>query len=303
MSKLEHVPCDLCGAIDPAAYKTLQDHLYGNTGNFTLVKCGYCGLIYINPRPDRASIGVYYPDLDYHAFKPNTGLKATLLNRMRENEAQSLMVGLPPTPKVLEIGGGTGDLLAALKVRGAEAVLVEPNAAAAQVAHERYGLTVQVGMLDQVQLEDGQFDLVMMKYALEHVHDPLATLVKIRKLLKQGGRAVFWVPNDRSWDARLFGKFWRGYDSPRHLYIFTPDTMRRLADTAGFKVERINYSLVPNDWAGSAEFWLKGHGVPAGIAKWLGMANPLIMAAWLPFSTLAAAFRRAGRIRVMLSKP
>jgi hypothetical protein len=38
------------------------------------------------------------------------------------------------------------------------------------------------------------------------------------------------------------------------------------------------------------------------LAKFMGMSNPLMMAAWLPISALAAAAGRAGRMRVEMVK-
>jgi len=295
---VEFVPCDLCGAIDAAPYLKVQDRIYGLPGEFTLVKCGYCGLLYLNPRPDKSHIAGYYPDMDYHAFRPDGGAKAALLEPLRATEARALMEGLPPNPRILEIGCATGDLLVRLRAAGADVMGVEPNAAAVQVAHEVRGLNVLTGMLDDIHLEPAQFDLVLMKYALEHVHSPLATLTAIKKLLKSDGRAVFWVPNARSLDARLFGKYWRGLDAPRHLYIFTPDTLRKLLDAAGMKTTLVTYSPLPNDWAGSVEFWLKAHGVPAYLARWAGVSDPIALLAWLPISTLAALAHATGRIKV-----
>ncbi|MCC7451860.1 MAG: class I SAM-dependent methyltransferase [Anaerolineae bacterium] len=313
---LESVPCDLCGSTDARPYLRVRDHIYGLPGAFQIVQCQRCGLLYINPRPDRASIGQYYPDLDYHAFKPASGAKAALIQRMRHTEARDLLAGISLSllaergqggeVKVLEIGCGTGDLLVALREQGATVMGIEPNAAAVKVARAQNGLNVQIGMLADVldgsQLAPVSFDLVLMKYALEHVHSPRQELTTISHLLKPGGRAVFWVPNADSWDARLFGAYWRGLDAPRHLYVFTPDTMRRLCALAGLTVRDISYSNVPNDWAGSVEFWLRDRGVPVGIARGFGIGSPPAMAAWLPISILAARLGKAGRMRVTAVK-
>ncbi len=234
---LETVGCDLCGAAADQARTVLsvRDRIYGLPGEFTLVRCTHCGLLYLNPRPDRAHIGAYYPDLNYHAFRPASALKSRIIRFRREREARSLLSGLPANPSALEIGCGTGELLTALQDHGARAVGIEPNAAAAKAAADRHHLTVRVGMLndiDETALPPCSFDLVSMKYALEHVHDPCAVLTRIAGLLRPGGRAVFWLPNAASWEMHLFGTHWRGLDAPRHLYIFTPTTIRRYAEAA-----------------------------------------------------------------------
>ncbi len=299
---LETVACDLCGAQHAPLHLCVKDRLYGLPGEFSLVRCRSCGLLYINPRPDRASIGAFYPDLAYHAFRKSEGLKARLLAQRRQTEARALLNGLTAGVSALEIGCGTGELLVALREAGAQVTGVEPNAAAVRTASEQHGLTVHTGMLDDVigraELPAASFDLIVMKYALEHVHSPTETLQQINGLLKPGGRGVFWVPNAASVEAKLFGGYWRGLDAPRHLYVFTPETIRRLVEKAAMRVTRIDYSAVPNDWVGSLGFWLADQPAPKSIARWFSVDNPLALALLLPFSAAAAAFQAAGRMRV-----
>jgi SAM-dependent methyltransferase len=300
---LETPHCDLCHSDRAVSFIRTQD-FYATSertpAEWQFMRCADCGLIYLSPRPTPAEIGAYYPDLDYHAFQPPSGLKARVIGWLRNREARTLLRDCPPHPRVLEIGCGTGDLLATLRGLGADVLGIEPNAAAAELGRSRAGLSILTGTLDSAcasgALEGTTFDLILMRYALEHVHSPRLTLTQIAALLTANGRAVFWVPNADSTDARLFGRSWRGLDAPRHLYVFTPNTMGRLAEAAGLRVERIDYSGVPNDWAGSAEHWL--HDLHPALARLMSMGNPLVLAAWLPLSAAAALARRAGRMRV-----
>lgn len=295
---METVACDLCGSPNYHLHLCLKDRIYGLPGEFSLVQCDSCGLLYINPRPDRASIGAFYPDLDYHAFRASDGLKSRLLAQRRKGEARALLKGLPSGASALEIGCGTGELLVALRELGANVTGVEPNAAAVRTAHQQHGLTVHTGMLDDIALSPTSFDLILMKYALEHVHSPTDTLQQIAGLLKPGGRGVFWIPNAASVEAKLFGEYWRGLDAPRHLYVFTPTTIRRFTENAGMQVTGIDYSPVPNDWVGSLGFWLQEKRAIKGIARLFSVDNPLALAALLPISAAAAALHSAGRMRV-----
>jgi len=57
--------------------------------------------------------------------------------------------------------------------------------------------------------------------------------------LKPGGTIFIAVPNCNSYDAKYYGKFWAAFDTPRHLYHFTPSTIKILLERNGFKIEKI----------------------------------------------------------------
>ena len=51
---------------------------------------------------------------------------------------------------------------------------------------------------------------------------------QLSKMLKPAGRIFIAVPNYTSDDARRYGEYWAAYDVPRHLYHFSPSSMKRL---------------------------------------------------------------------------
>ncbi|MBE2196514.1 MAG: class I SAM-dependent methyltransferase [Anaerolinea sp.] len=284
--QLETVPCDLCGAAlsESVPYCTLPP-TFPEAQEWRFRKCICCGLIALQPRPDRQSIGAFYPDLDYHAFQPDSGLKRWVkawLNRVRVNQ---LRPHFPKGARLLEVGCGTGELLRAFGDVGYQVEGIEPNQAAVKVAQQQ-GLSVQVGNLESVVLPPQSYQGVIMKYALEHVHSPRQALTALESALKPGGRALLWLPNVESWDAGWFKSRWRGYDAPRHLYLFSPKTIESYLEKVGLKLMSIRFSPMPNDFAGSAG----SMGLPA-------------MALWFPISALAAARRASGRMLVVALKP
>jgi hypothetical protein len=50
------------------------------------------------------------------------------------------------------------------------------------------------------------------------------------------------VPNFASAEARWLGAHWYNLDVPYHFWHFTPDTLRSLADAAGFEVVAVETS-------------------------------------------------------------
>ncbi len=114
---------------------------------------------------------------------------------------------------------------------------LEPGQKAASLARRRLGQeAVQSLPLEEADFAPGSFDLITLWDVLEHLHDPPAALERIRPWLRPGGVLAIGVPNLTSWDARLFGHFWIGWDAPRHLHLFPDATLRRILLRAGFRV-------------------------------------------------------------------
>jgi len=74
---------------------------------------------------------------------------------------------------------------------------------------------------------------------VEHVVDPLSLLVDARKLLKADGLLVLETQNLDSPFARAWATAGTHYKHSEHIYHFTPATIRRLLDRAGFRVDRL----------------------------------------------------------------
>ena len=88
-------------------------------------------------------------------------------------------------------------------------------------------------------LKSNSFDCITLWHVLEHFHDPFRYVSEIIRLLKPGGVCIIALPNSDSYDASYFGPFWAAYDSPRHLWHFTPSTFRIFSDKAGMASEGI----------------------------------------------------------------
>ncbi|NNF22182.1 MAG: hypothetical protein HKN67_09580 [Saprospiraceae bacterium] len=57
--------------------------------------------------------------------------------------------------------------------------------------------------------------------------------------IKKKGFLVIALPNINSWDAQHYKEHWAGYDVPRHLYHFNPETFKTLAESNNLKVSKI----------------------------------------------------------------
>lgn len=106
-------------------------------------------------------------------------------------------------PYCLDIGAGTGDLLALLRKTWPKL-----EAQACDYHIERFALKdVPITQLDlnnqSLPYPDGSFDLVTCSEVLEHVENYRAVLREIRRVLKPGGLMVITTPNVLNMKSRL----------------------------------------------------------------------------------------------------
>jgi len=74
---------------------------------------------------------------------------------------------------------------------------------------------------------------------IEHLLDPIATLIECAACLRPGGKLVIATPNTASRGHRHFGRSWLHLDPPRHINLFNAGTLTEVARRAGFRVASV----------------------------------------------------------------
>jgi 2-polyprenyl-3-methyl-5-hydroxy-6-metoxy-1,4-benzoquinol methylase len=264
--------CYLCGRRGVPLYRGLTDRLCGVPGRWDLNICSDpdCGLIWIDPVPTEEDIGKAYERV-YYTHEPTTsghprlrrafeavkgGYLRSRLGYTRDVgppwyrllapiahllpggkdaiEAAVMFQGAPPPgAKVLDVGCGSGALLARMRAVGWDVEGVDFDPQAVEVARAR-GLTVHCGDLIRQEYPDAHFDVVHLGHVIEHVHDPLGLVRECRRILQPGGRLVLLTPNAGGWGHRHFDRDWYALDPPRHLHLFRVANLVEVVRRAGF---------------------------------------------------------------------
>ena len=242
---MERVPCDLCGADD-----AVPRH---RKGEWTLVKCRRCGLVYLNPRPEPEVIA---RDFDWFRHSPlQTGArraretplrgwlrrmrgKGILRRRRREEVVLDRIREFAPSGRFLDVGCGDGFMVQAMAEAGYDAHGVDISDVAVGEAARLGRRNVAKGTVEAAPYAPGQFDVVLLMSYLEHEHRPASTLLRVRELLRPGGHLFVKVPHYGSWLRVVLGGSWSGYFFPQHLYYFTPRTLAKLFAKCGFETVR-----------------------------------------------------------------
>jgi 2-polyprenyl-3-methyl-5-hydroxy-6-metoxy-1,4-benzoquinol methylase len=172
------------------------------------------------------------------------------LNERRHRAHAKLLGAVGTGKRVLDVGCSSGYLAQPLSERGNTIVGLELDPEAAREA-EAFCERVLVGDVETMELplEPGSFDVVLCGDVVEHLRDPAATLARLRPLLRPGGRLVLSTPNVANWAIRLslLAGRWRYTDrgilDRSHTHLFTRATLQETIERAGYRVERIDYTV------------------------------------------------------------
>ena len=162
-------------------------------------------------------------------------------------------------------------------------------------------MTVHADLRRLQDFPDRCFDVVTMWHVIEHLADPLNTLSTVQRVLKPGGLLMLRTPNAASWEARLFRGCWYGVDAPRHLHLFSPDTLARCLAQAGFVTTDVYYQYHPVDCSRSCLYAVEEVGwgrLSRLLGRWVFLLESLL-AACVP---LRRALGRGGAVHVTASR-
>ena len=283
--------CKLSQAV--TVYENVLDYRYQTPGVWSLEQCQHCELIYIHPQANEFRSA--YPNrysqhqvpqqptlspsgrfafarerlrrgiLETHGFETSQGslltgflgILGSLLPGIKLRATFGLML-LPRAEygkKVLDIGCGNGRFLAVMRMLGWQVYGIEPDEWSRDIAREHSGASVY-SSFDEANFPDGFFGVITMNHALEHISDPLSILSNCHRALKKGGRIGICLPNWKAFGHRIFRKYWYSLDIPRHVAMYSTDTLERLVRHSGFEPESLRTTSIREAKAVIRQSWM-----------------------------------------------
>lgn len=238
---IEHKLCPACGDKDISLILSAKDHTVSNEP-FEIWECKNCTLRFTQNIPGKEEIGKYYQSENYISHSDTSkGLINNLYHKVRKRtlvQKKNLVESatLLNTGNILDVGCGTGAFLHTMKNAYWTITGLEPDETARKKAWELHG--IQPGLAETFYtLPLKSFDAITLWHVLEHVHDLHGYMNQLQKLLRPGGKLFIAVPNYTSYDAQHYKESWAAYDVPRHLYHFSPASMKKLFVVHGLKVK------------------------------------------------------------------
>lgn len=247
--------CIACAGQMAPLFEKMFDDRYGYPGYYDVFQCPNCLQSQTFPLlKDEELAGVYsryYPrksikiqELVDESSDPLS--RDRIRARWREGTSNQGQYLAQRGMTVLDYGCGAGGSLLEMRNMGIDAYGIEADANVQQVV-DSLGLRIHIGTIEEAPYQNGQFDLIILNQVIEHLPDPSATLSKLEKFLKPGGRMALSFPNARSIYARAFGRKWINWHIPYHLHHFNASSMRIFFARHGWEVLK-SRTITPNIW-------------------------------------------------------
>lgn len=232
LDSVESVACSLCGSRDDKIiFSSLDKTFSQNRQCYPVVRCNRCGLVYLNPRPAPAAKAEFY-SLGY-AFTADRPENSQPLHHYQPviDRLKKMKPG-----RLLDVGTGNSPFLPEMRRLGWDVYGTEVDGGLVDYFRENHQIELFHGELAGAGYAEASFDAVTILGVLEHVPDPLQIIQEAARILKDDGILALWCFN-RGLEARILGRYWLGFDSPRHLYSFSFPTLTKLTRRAGLEVE------------------------------------------------------------------
>jgi SAM-dependent methyltransferase len=192
----------------------------------SLFACSGCDLHFWHP--------VSMPDADWHE-RAYQGRDATAMplepgHRFFLSDSKA-----PRRGRLLDIGCGVGNFLAAARDAGFDVTGIELNHNAVRFAQEHYGLKSVLAMHPEefrATRPNERFDVVTFFEVLEHQEDPQGFLDVAKDCLAENGYLALSVPNRNRWQK---GTETLDYP-PNHLTRWSPRALGNFLTRNGFEI-------------------------------------------------------------------
>lgn len=296
---MKYIKCNLCGSDDYRLLFKTHEKMFNLPGEFSVVECKRCSLIYLNPQLEPDEINRYYPD-EYDAYSKGRILEMAQ-RIIAKLDSKNFKKYIPNNAKILEIGCGSGEYLNGLRRDKWEVTGIDISEYAVSIAKKKYNLNVMMGDLLSMKFEEKSFDLVILRHVLEHLPDPDEELKEIRRILKDNGLIYLVIPNADTLERNVFKEYWFPYEVPRHLFLFSVRTITELLRRNKFKVLSLKHSIVPNNWILSLHLYLKEKNYQK-ISNFFTISNPLLLLLFTPVTIFLSILKTSGRIKILAEK-
>jgi Methyltransferase domain len=215
-AKVHDAACEICSHTSFTPLRSSVRIKNDLRVKFSVVCCDCCGYLYQYPRFDAAFYHSYY-NATYRrvlsgSLSPAPSFVEDQLAR-GEHLFHSLHPFLAKAGTLLDVGCSAGGLMKAFLNRGWTASGTDPDAGSVDFGKRELNVPVTVQRAEDMVLDRGAYDLVLITGSLEHVYDPNLVLALCRRASADG--ALLLIEGWSLAQARQIGSC--GHNHRRYL--------------------------------------------------------------------------------------
>lgn len=214
---------------------------YTNT-NVKIYQCDCCKVIWHDPMID---LKQYYESTQYREQLEGTTDESTFY-RLHDKETlyklQYTGTEIFRNKIVADIGCGCGAFLDYINGVASKVIAIEPSEYYRNIMDKK-GFYTYSYATNAMEKWGEKIDIITSFDVIEHVKNPQIFLNECRELLIDGGGAIIGTPTDAPIMRTLLGEIYERklLFSTQHLWIFSEESLRKIAKKAGFSYIEIKY--------------------------------------------------------------
>jgi SAM-dependent methyltransferase len=264
-TRIQDGVCEICSH---ASFTPLRGSVAVGNGlrvRLAVVSCDRCGYLYQNPRFDPEFYNAYYNAVYRHvltgSLSPTPDFIEDQLAR-GEHLFSNLRSYLPGPGRLLDVGCSSGGVMQAFLKRGWTGIGTDPDRGYVEFGRRELNAPIKVERAEDMVLEQGVIDLVLITGSLEHVFDPNRVLALCHRACADG--ALLLIEGRGLGQSRQIGSC--GHNHRRFLTATSIDLFMRkhgwdplwITDEelsgptrphSTFGIGRIGHPLSPDDLA------------------------------------------------------
>jgi len=303
------IQCPLCEGGDVSDFLAAPDRFHLRTRSYKLVRCARCACVWLRDPPAPEELSLSYSE-DYHKAIVNAG-EFSAAERWKDQ--RELISKYKNGGDILDVGCSSGAFLSTLPLSKWKLYGIEIAPETAEKARVTTGAQVFTGDVMQASFLPDSFDVITCFDVLEHVYNPRQFLNRVQEWLKPDGIFYVILPNIDAWESRIFGSFWFGLELPRHLFHFSPKSLRYIMHSLGFREVSIatpstSYIERSANYVSSGIVSKLGfHPSPQSAAKentiaWRAIRKALRLSIVRPFGQVASRAGAGASLQAVLAK-
>lgn len=231
--------CNLCGQnnydlLFETRRRSKERFLFSATSQETsetqIVKCKNCGLVYVNPQPEKRKMVSSYINTEDKNYVSDGIQRAASFK-----ESLKKIKRFQKNGRVLDVGCAAGYFVHEAQMAGFEAMGLEPNKYLVNWGRKNLKISITNSPFEKMTRQNKQFDVITFWDVLEHLSDPAASLHKSAKLLKKGGVLVISYPDMSCLPAKMLNSKW-WFVISGHLFYFDHKSLSQYMQKYGFEV-------------------------------------------------------------------